>query len=84
MCSDGACLIHCSAGVSRSSSVVISYLMRRRGMSLREAYDTVKAARPQIAPNPGFWSQLLDLEMSLRGEVSMSPDEVEQCSRKSD
>ncbi|XP_034754048.1 dual specificity protein phosphatase 19-like [Etheostoma cragini] len=55
---DGVVLVHCNAGVSRSSSVVIGYLMLREGLSFDDAYSQVKVARPSIRPNPGFYQQL--------------------------
>mmetsp|Transcript_22673 Transcript_22673/g.37913 ORF Transcript_22673/g.37913 Transcript_22673/m.37913 type:complete len:190 (-) Transcript_22673:862-1431(-) len=35
-------LVHCEAGISRSSTTVITYLMKYNGMRLSEAYDLVK------------------------------------------
>ncbi|XP_017291112.1 dual specificity protein phosphatase 19 isoform X3 [Kryptolebias marmoratus] len=55
---DGVVLVHCNAGVSRSSSVVIGYLMLREGLTFDDAYSQVKLARPSIRPNPGFYEQL--------------------------
>ncbi|TKS85853.1 Dual specificity protein phosphatase 19 [Collichthys lucidus] len=55
---DGAVLVHCNAGVSRSSSIVIGYLMLKEGLSFDDAYSQVKLARPSIRPNPGFYQQL--------------------------
>lgn len=55
---DGVVLVHCNAGVSRSSSVVIGYLMLREGLTFDDAYGQVKLARPSIRPNPGFYAQL--------------------------
>uniref|UniRef100_A0A667XZQ9 Dual specificity phosphatase 19b n=1 Tax=Myripristis murdjan TaxID=586833 RepID=A0A667XZQ9_9TELE len=54
----GVVLVHCNAGVSRSSSVVIGYLMLREGLSFSDAYQQVKQARPSVCPNPGFFQQL--------------------------
>lgn len=51
-------LVHCRAGVSRSASVVIAYLIRYYGMTPRDAYSYVKNRRPIINPNPGFIRQL--------------------------
>lgn len=55
---DGVVLVHCNAGVSRSSSIVIGYLMLREGLSFDDAYGQVKLARPSVRPNAGFFQQL--------------------------
>ena len=39
-------LIHCAAGVSRSATVLIAYLMERKGLALDAAYGCVKLSRP--------------------------------------
>eukprot|EP01043_Picozoa_sp_COSAG02_P022497 COSAG02_NODE_1172_length_14106_cov_77.834725_9_plen_299_part_00 len=51
-------LVHCSAGRSRSASVVIAYLMREEGLSYKQAYASVVEARPIVQPNTGFSHQL--------------------------
>ncbi|GFO03641.1 dual-specificity phosphatase 28 [Plakobranchus ocellatus] len=54
----GRVLVHCSAGISRSASVVIAYLVREQAMSLKDAYDHVKSRREVTNPNPGFRAAL--------------------------
>lgn len=61
----GRILVHCSAGVSRSPTIVVAYLMKHRNMSLRTALGHVVRIRPQVSPNPGFIEQLKDMEMEL-------------------
>ncbi|XP_030649849.1 dual specificity protein phosphatase 14 [Chanos chanos] len=61
----GSSLVYCSAGRSRSPSLVMAYLMRFEGASLLEAHGRVLAARPFIRPNAGFWRQLLQYESRL-------------------
>ena len=46
--SGGTILVHCIAGVSRSASCVIAYLMKKRGMSLDEALAHTKSRRPAV------------------------------------
>lgn len=56
---NGVVLVHCNAGVSRSASIVIGYLMTQERLSFREAYSQVQSARPSARPNAGFYQQLL-------------------------
>ncbi|PAA50178.1 hypothetical protein BOX15_Mlig031045g2 [Macrostomum lignano] len=60
-------LVHCMAGVSRSATLVLAYLMKYRNLNLRQAHDLCKQRRPYIRPNVGFWRQLCDYEERLFG-----------------
>lgn len=51
-------LVHCAAGVSRSCSIVMAYLMKSERISQTEALSIVKTARPIVSPNCGFKKQL--------------------------
>lgn len=62
---DGAALVHCQVGMSRSASVVIAYLMFSEGMTLHKAFVLVKGKRPVTAPNYGFMEQLVEYEQKL-------------------
>jgi len=55
-------LVHCQAGVSRSASIVISYIMKRNKISFEEARNIVRQARPLIRPNFMFTEQLIAYE----------------------
>lgn len=58
-------LVHCLAGVSRSVTVTLAYLMQKHKMPLNDAYDLVKKRKANIAPNFNFLGQLLDFESLL-------------------
>lgn len=72
----GKILVHCSAGISRSPTLVVAYLMRSHGMSLKAALGLVVRARPQVSPNSGFLQQLKRLEEELYGVVTLEVDEL--------
>ena len=58
-------LVHCRAGASRSASLVIAFLMKKKKLSLIESYQFVLNKRPIIEPNMGFVIQLKQLEKDL-------------------
>nr|QBK85878.1 MAG: dual specificity phosphatase [Marseillevirus LCMAC101] len=55
----GVVFVHCFAGISRSSSQIIHYLMMDRVMSFERALDYVSRKHPRTNPNDGFRNQLL-------------------------
>jgi len=57
-------LVNCWAGISRSSTVTIAFLMRHREMNLVAAIRQVKSMR-DINPNYGFLKQLVVFESNL-------------------
>uniref|UniRef100_A0A0R3RZ42 Dual specificity protein phosphatase 19 n=1 Tax=Elaeophora elaphi TaxID=1147741 RepID=A0A0R3RZ42_9BILA len=69
--SGGNVLVHCNAGVSRSPTIVLSYIMRYNKMTLQEALEHVNSIR-KVNPNPGFIQQLLRYEMKLQCENDAS------------
>ena len=55
----GVVLVHCYAGISRSSSVVIYYIMKSRGWEYYQAYNYLKERHPRARPNYGFSKQII-------------------------
>jgi dual specificity phosphatase 12 len=51
-------LVVCHAGISRSSTAVLAYLVST-GMSLPDAYQLLKSRHPIADPNPALWESLI-------------------------
>lgn len=58
--------VHCMLGISRSSTIVIAYLMWKTHASYHESYYFVKNRRRIVAPNEGFVKQLKIFEKLLK------------------
>ncbi|XP_061570704.1 dual specificity protein phosphatase 16-like [Cololabis saira] len=71
--SNARVLVHCLAGISRSATIAIAYIMKRMDMSLDEAYRFVKEKRPTISPNFNFLGQLLDFEKKIKSPLGTEP-----------
>jgi protein-tyrosine phosphatase len=53
----------------QSSTLVIAYLMKKKGIGFKEAIAFVRQARPNVCPNLGFERQLKDYEMNLNRQA---------------
>ncbi|PQQ14871.1 protein-tyrosine-phosphatase MKP1 [Prunus yedoensis var. nudiflora] len=62
----GRVFVHYCQGVSRSTLLVIAYLMWREGQSFDDAFQYVEAARGIADPNMGFACQLLQCQKLFR------------------
>lgn len=67
----GRVLVFCVAGVSRSATLCLAYLMKYHQLTLQEAYNHVKKIRPRIHPNCGFFQQLIEYEQALFNTTSV-------------
>uniref|UniRef100_A0A3Q4BZK1 Dual specificity protein phosphatase n=1 Tax=Mola mola TaxID=94237 RepID=A0A3Q4BZK1_MOLML len=61
----GRVLVHCQAGISRSATICLAYLMKRKRVRLDEAFEFVRRRRSIISPNFSFMGQLLQFESQL-------------------
>lgn len=72
---EGTVLVNCVAGISRSSTIVIAYLMKYCFLTLKEAFLYVRSKRDQICPNKRFMECLLEYESKLYGKNSLTKEE---------
>ncbi|KAF3630142.1 Protein-tyrosine-phosphatase MKP1 [Capsicum annuum] len=71
----GRVFVHCYQGVSRSTLLVIGYLMWREGQSFDDAFEYVKSARGIVDPNIGFSCQLLQCQKKVHA-FPLSPSSL--------
>lgn len=50
----GGVLVHCAAGISRSATCLIAYLMRKNNTLFRDTLNMVRSKRRIVCPNIGF------------------------------
>jgi len=70
-------LVHCAAGVSRSPSIVIAYLMASEKIPFEQAFEFVKQKRPGVSPNDSFRDQLKLFESTL--EMTYDEKKKKNC-----
>jgi protein-tyrosine phosphatase len=58
-------LVNCWAGVSRSTTIVLAYLMYKNKWNVQDALTFVRSKRPIVNPNYGFIVQLYNLQDKL-------------------
>lgn len=68
--------VHCAAGISRSSTCVIAYMMKRYNMTTTDAYAHVKQKRRIISPNMHFMASLYIFEKWLKSDKLIPANEL--------
>ena len=61
--------INSRAGVSRSATITIAYVMVYLKLSLTDAFEYVKKRRHRIQPNDGFYQQLTEYAETLKRKL---------------
>mmetsp|Transcript_10858 Transcript_10858/g.15394 ORF Transcript_10858/g.15394 Transcript_10858/m.15394 type:complete len:337 (-) Transcript_10858:35-1045(-) len=78
---NGNVLVHCYAGISRSATIIMAYLMKSTNSPLVNVYDHVHSCRDSVHPNLGFKRQLQLWESIILGSkkpsfVPLSEDQL--------
>jgi len=60
-------VVHCAAGISRSATMVLAYLIVKKKMNMRKAFFYLLTKRPCIWPNVGFMKKLRVLDEEVFG-----------------
>lgn len=66
----GKVLVHCEAGISRSPTICMAYIMKSQRLRLEQAFDIIRQQRAIVSPNVSFMGQLLQFESEV---VSSTP-----------
>jgi len=76
--SGGTVLVHCAAGMSRSVSAVIFYLMRTYFIPYEQALALCKSRRPISQPNRGYERQLREASNAIMSFVDRRREQRSQ------
>ncbi len=68
-------LVHCNLGISRSTTIILAYLMRTYNATLLDAFKFLRHRRPIVCPNMGFLRQLIDYENELFSHTYSDPND---------
>lgn len=63
----GKVFVNCLLGYSRSTAIVMAYLMKKKGLSAAEALSMMRQTR-EVKPNIGFLGQVGKLDDELRAQ----------------
>uniref|UniRef100_H2Z832 Tyrosine-protein phosphatase domain-containing protein n=1 Tax=Ciona savignyi TaxID=51511 RepID=H2Z832_CIOSA len=78
---NGVILVHGNAGISRSATLVIAYVMQKFGMPSDEAYMYVRDRRFCINPNAGFLQQLKEYEPIYQAQRNINDPGTSGCGK---
>jgi hypothetical protein len=75
-------LVHCSAGISRSPTLVLAYMIKKYQMKFDEAFNKMRQLRQIVDPNVSFILQLRDWETKCLSTINETNEEL-SCNNNS-
>jgi len=69
----GNVLVNCNMGISRSTTIVMAYMMKKTGLSHLQCLEICRKYRACCNPNPGFMDQLEDWHYHLKSLRKTEP-----------
>jgi len=74
---NGRVLVHCHGGVSRSTTILIAFMMSYYRLPVHDALSEIKKVRPFAQPNPGFMDQLEMYMFSIQRRIVPLPNKTD-------
>lgn len=77
--STGKVFVHCFCGISRSTTAILAFFIKYRGIDPRKGYESIRKKRWIVYPNDGFMKQLLEFYKSKsveNGDFSARPSRI--------
>ena len=78
---EGATLVHCHGGISRSATIVTAFVMKSQDLGVDEALGYVKSKHSHAFPNSSFLRQLKEFELILKGVTESEAASKENTSQ---
>ena len=73
---NGKILVHCQAGISRSVSIVMAWIIWKQKITVDETFEIIKLHRPQASPNLNFWIQLNKFYTTMKTNPDISINKI--------
>ncbi len=76
-------LVHCSAGISRSPTLVLAYMIKKHHMKLDDAFHKMRQLRQIVDPNVSFIIQLRDWETKCLTTINETNEDISSNNSRS-